>query len=689
MRKSLLRVFGLAAFAFMGISAQAQETVPYRASFETSDAGWTTIDASTKPGTTWKYTEYGLYASGYYYHCVETSRDFDACYDDYFVSPAITLEKGKTYTVQTATAGAGTTTAMTLTLELGTSATDASTFSSLATLPMENAYTAGNPESYEVTVEETGTYHFAFHAVNQDPSTSVRAYLFNFYIMTDDEGQEPGQGGDPEPVEHHVGDVVYTNDFSATDALSDWTVLDSNADGTTWGVVEGVGNATYDSDQATVAANDWLISPAVTLQNGMDYIVSYTFAQQGAFDEDLLSVHAGDAPTADEMVSYLNEESISASGTTFTGQARYTCTADGKKYFGFHLTTPNAENGQLTLTSFTVTAAEAATPQPVEDLEGELTEDKTVILRWTCPTKDTEDIVLVQPIGINIYENDALIKTYEEVSPGQQGFEVVTPTATGKVTYKVEAFIGDNKSEGKTVEINLEDEVGTEELVKTFDVSSTAKSDWVIEDNAGTGAWKYDYQNIFSFDYKNGNKDQDDWLISPAVDLSASKRYLLKYDLKTGRDYGTDITVTIGKEQNSAAQTQTLANYPELKQNGFETYQTEQFAVAESGTYYVGFHVTTANYYVSVRNVQVYVINNTATGIERVNSSVIGYNRSQALLAVPAGASQVAVYSANGTLVESTVANGQTIDLSPLASGVYVVTVKDAQGNNYRMKIAK
>lgn len=668
-------------------ASHAQQTVPYRASFEASDAGWTTIDNSTTPGTTWHYTEYGLYDMGYYYHCVETARDFDSPYDDYFVSPAITLEKGKTYNVATATAGAGVTTAMTLTLELGTSATDASTYTSLATLPMEQTYTASNPTTNTVTVEESGTYHFAFHAVGTDPSTSVRAYLFNFQVSTDDTTSTPDPTPDPgqDTVKHEIGDVAYTSDLSST---TDWTIIDSNADGVTWGALTGVGNATYNSDNATKAADDWLISPAIALQGGMDYTVSYTLAQQGSFDADQLSVMAGEEPTANGLDTYVSEETI-ADNSGAAGKARFICEESGKYYFGFHLTTPNGENGQISLTSLTITATAKATPKAVENLEAELTEDKTVILRWDSPTEDTEDMELIQTIGLNIYENGTLIKTYDEVSPGAQGIEVVTPaTTSGTATFKVETFVADNKGEAKTASVNIDDAVGQEELIKTFAISSSTKGNWVIEDNAGTGAWAFDYGTVFSFFYKLSNKTQDDWLISPAVDLEASKRYLLKYQLKTSRDYGVDLAVTIGNAQNSAAQTKTLASYTDLMQNGFGDYQTDQFAIPADGQYYVGFHVTNANYSAGVQNVQVYVINSTS-GIESLSKAgAMVYNRHAAQLLVPTDATRVTILSANGSTVKSTVANG-TVDLSSLPAGIYIVNARDAQGNDYRMKIVK
>lgn len=487
------------------------------------------------------------------------------------------------------------------------------------------------------------------------------------------------------------GDTIYATDFSGDDALASWTVIDGNSDGTTWAALSGVGNATYNSDNASQGANDLIVSPAIKMEKGTDYFVSYSFAQQGSFDPDHVMVYSGSSNTYTGVSNYLSELTLEGN-TGAQGKARYICTEDGEVYFGFLLTSENGENGQLSLTSFTVTAAKAATPKAVEGLEGELTEDKTVILRWTCPSQDTEGVDLAQLMGINIYENGTLVKTYEEVSPGTQGFEVLTPTTTtGKATFSVEAFIGDNKSEQQSVEINVSDVVGEPELVKAFAVSSATKGDWVIEDNKGNGAWAFDYGKVFSYNHKLGQKNQDDWLISPSVDLDASKRYILKYQLKTSMTYGTDIAVTIGNEQKSSAQTQVVASYSQLLQNGFGNYETEQFSIPETGAYYIGFHVTTANYSVSMQNLEVYVIKQSGTtGIEAVaKSGVLAYNRSMAQLALPAGATAAAIYNAGGTLVANMAANGSSVDLSSLASGIYVVSVKDAQGNNYRMKIAK
>ncbi|WP_288177095.1 hypothetical protein, partial [Prevotella sp. CAG:592] len=62
---------------------------------------------------------------------------FENTWNDYYVSPAFTLEAGKSYKVKTRTWKNTDPSAFTLSLMLGTSQTDASTFQKITDLEMQ------------------------------------------------------------------------------------------------------------------------------------------------------------------------------------------------------------------------------------------------------------------------------------------------------------------------------------------------------------------------------------------------------------------------------------------------------------------------------------------------------------------------------------------------------------------------
>ncbi len=501
---------------------------------------------------------------------------------------------------------------------------------------------------------------------------------------------------EPEPViPHEPGDTIIAGDFTAADAADGYTLIDGNADGHSWTTIDGISGLTYDSDEAAVAADEWIITPAVKLQSGVDYKITWQFAQQGAFDPDSIDVCIGSAATVEALSTVLAHEYVDADHTG--SSLRYSCAEDGDKYIAFHVKTPNAENGQLSLLALDVTCIEKATPKAVSDYTASIdSETKTVKLVWTTPTEDTDGLAIVNPVGAKLYENGTLIDTFDDLTAGEiVEYEYTPASFAGKAEYSVVAFIGDNESAAVSQTVNLDDVTGTEKLVKQYIVNNSTKNDWTIidansVDGTTTGAWSYDYSDIFYFKYKMGTTIEDDWLISPSVALQTGKRYILKYQLKTARDYEASVDVTIGTAPTAEAQTTIVASHPSLKQNGFGDFATEQFSVDEDADYNIGFHVTDAQYYLSMRGLCVYSIENTATGIHDASDvqNVVAYSQAAKVLLVPA-ASAVSVYTVGGALVEAIAASGTTVDFSALADGIYVVKVTEADGSVHKLKIVK
>lgn len=653
--------------------------------FGTSPTGWTTIDKSERTGTTWTWKTSGYCSKTTYSYsnCVRLGRDWSSTHDDYYVSPALQLEAGTVYDVKTLIGASYNEVhqCVTMTLEVGTSASDASTFTKVADLETVNPNSAEDfdamGETHQLTVETSGTYYLAFHGVQ---ATEEQYYGFILGIKVTKVAAEVPD------TPHEAGDVIFSGS-----SIDDFTVVDANEDGKTWGTVDGIDGITYDSDAAAEGANDWLITPALKLQKDVDYVVSYEVAQQGAFDPDEVEVYIGNGATVADLTTLLSTEQLESGH--LSASFRYSCAESATKYLGFHLATPNAENGQLSLLSLTVTAIEKATPKPVSELAATIDSDaKTVTLSWNNPTEDTKDLAIVNPLGVKVYANDALVQTLENLTESKEVYVHSPEDFSGDVTYKVVAFIGDNESEPVTTTVNLEDLSGDTILVHSFNVDYSSTSDWTIIDNGGSSTWAFDYQNIFSFNFKlgNGRYANDDWLISPAVQLETGKRYVLKYDLKTSRDYDDCINVTVGTAPTAEAQTQTVNDHKNLYQNGFATFTTPQFSVDETTNYYVGFHVYEATYSLSMRNLAVYYIGKTATGIEDVaeGQGALAYDRSANVLSVPADAT-ISVYALNGAQTFNTAAAGTTVSLASLAEGIYVVKATDKTGQTHTMKIVK
>lgn len=484
-------------------------------------------------------------------------------------------------------------------------------------------------------------------------------------------------------------EIPYTADLTKAETVATFKTIDANNDGITWTTVEGLNGLTYDSDDAKVAANDWAITPIIKFEADKNYAVAASFTRSGAFDEDIIDVYAGDEPTADKMTTKIGTFKIEDNAAE--AKLRFIVAEEGNKYIGFHVVTPGSgDNGQLSLASVSITALEKATPLAVENLEGTVnSDDKTITLTWTNPTKDTEGYPIAETLGVKLYENDVLVKTVDDAS---EGTLVYSPeNFSGETTYKVVPFIGAKDGEGATVTLNLNDLTGDLVLVKAFEFNKTAATSWtIINADKNSSKWEFDYDG-FLF---GGGSAADDWLISPALALNAKDRYVLKYELKTAwqpsnNTFFADIDVTVGQGATANAQTTTVSSHKGLSQNGYTEFQTKQFSVAADGQYNIGFHVTGIKGNANMRNLAVYAVGEATNSITEITEGgVVAYNKSNGALFVPAG-SKVALYAANGTMAMQTVADGNAISLNSLANGIYVMKITSAEGKVMTQKIVK
>lgn len=484
-------------------------------------------------------------------------------------------------------------------------------------------------------------------------------------------------------------EIPYTADLTKAETVATFKTIDANNDGITWTTVEGLNGLTYDSDDAKVAANDWAITPIIKFEADKNYAVAANFTRSGAFDEDIIDVYAGDEPTADKMTTKIGTFKIEDNAAE--AKLRFIVAEEGNKYIGFHVVTPGSgDNGQLSLASVSITALEKATPLAVENLEGTVnSDDKTVTLTWTNPTKDTEGYPIAETLGVKLYENDVLVKTVDDAS---EGTLVYSPeNFSGETTYKVVPFIGAKDGEGATVTLNLNDLTGDLVLVKAFEFNKTAATSWtIINADKNSSKWEFDYDGF----YFGGGSAADDWLISPALALNTKDRYVLKYELKTAwqpsnNTFFADIDVTVGQGATAEAQTTTVSSHKGLSQNGFAEFQTKQFSVAADGQYNIGFHMTGIKGNANMRNLAVYAVGEATNSITEITEGgVVAYNKSNGALFVPAG-SKVALYAANGTMAMQTVADGNAISLNSLANGIYVMKITSAEGKVMTQKIVK
>lgn len=148
-------------------------------------------------------------------------------------------------------------------------------------------------------------------------------------------------------------DTIYINCLTSSSLFNEMTVIDANNDEFTWYCYDG---AVYTEDcDYGHSANDWLVSPALTLRGGVEYIISIQsacamtnyperFEIKAATACNATALNGGTVIIAATTVSHTN-------WNTYTGT--FTPTDNGTYYIGIHAIS-NANMDELYVKDFSV-----------------------------------------------------------------------------------------------------------------------------------------------------------------------------------------------------------------------------------------------------------------------------------------------------------------------------------------------
>ena len=541
------------------------KTVPYSVDLKTSYADWTAVD-NNADGNTWT-------ASGSTGIMLGTalSQQHD---DDYF-SPKVTLTSGVNYKITTNIAidnPPSSSDIVTL-----TQGTDKANMTPIKQLDFKNS--GENVEEIIFTPSSSGDYYFSFHNTSVGSGNTLSIYSF--------------------AIEEYVPEIPdeteeYSSDFSGTNPLQGWTIIDVNADGNKWEIIDGYDGPTYNGMSVTNVANDWLITPALTLEAGKNYLVRYSLSQAGAFDADKIEIKWGTAPTAAGMSNLLTTEIIDLESGTIEKAVRLPATATGKIYIGFHLISP-AMASAISLNWIKLLTTEKATPNPVENLKGASDYDaKSVTLKWRNPAFDTSNAPITSGLNIKIYANGSEVTTLSSREAGADDSYTYNPSPfSGVVVYRVTAIINGVESLPQEIKIDLDDVQGELALEKEFPLDTqTDYGNWLIENVNGGSTWGY-YSSQFGDSHlympTNNQEEHNDWAITPGVVLDPTKRYVVRFDVSTSQNYPGNLKVWLGNDKTNTAMTKELLSLENICYNGSVQTTTPQFSVEKGGTYYIGF----------------------------------------------------------------------------------------------------
>ncbi|MDY6229846.1 MAG: choice-of-anchor J domain-containing protein, partial [Prevotella sp.] len=152
------------------------------------------------------------------------------------------------------------------------------------------------------------------------------------------------------------GDNIYFEDFANEAGFGNFVVVNSNEDDKTWELATGEQKtcARYNT-HATNFADDWLITPKITLPGGRMYTLTFKAASRGPFYPEALEVKWGTGQTvADMKNTLLTKTEIKTERNQWTEfEYNIKATEDMDIYVGFHAVS-NPNSFTLYVTDITV-----------------------------------------------------------------------------------------------------------------------------------------------------------------------------------------------------------------------------------------------------------------------------------------------------------------------------------------------
>lgn len=240
----------------------------------------------------------------------------------------------------------------------------------------------------------------------------------------------------------------FATEFNVSDifATMGYTVIDANEDGKTWGI-RGLGKGAYYPYNSRMAADDWLITPAIRMEAGRVYPFSCVAYCESSTDFERIEVKAGKSATAEgmtmEIVPSTDITVREANALTLRGLIKPDVTGD--YFIGLHAIS-DANKYWLTVPSLSIDAGLAyATPAGVENLTitPEATGALSVTGTFTLPSLDVTGTPLTDNVTVKILRNETLVDTRTGRPGDKLNFSDNTVPSKGDYTYTVVTCLGD------------------------------------------------------------------------------------------------------------------------------------------------------------------------------------------------------------------------------------------------------
>lgn len=425
-----------------------------------------------------------------------------------------------------------------------------------------------------------------------------------------------------------------TEDFEAGSFAEGWKLIDNNNDANSWQLITSEGNfgpkCTMYEYTSTNSANEYLFTSCVQLTAGETYQLEYYYKVSSATYPENLSVFLADAQLPGSVIDTISSH-LSITATDYTlSSTQFTVSTTGTYYFAWYAHSP-ADMFNLYVDDISIYK------------KGQ---NDIGVLKITAPTTDCgltnkEEVqVEVKNYGLDtIYafdmyymvdNNAAAIQTEtvnETIAPGNTAIVAFSDSADFSnlsTSYTITAWTAhanDDMTYNDTVSgllYNVYYDLSVQPYTTNFDVGADNYAWKIIDADNDTNTWVVDSlvgagnnSTTGSAVCFSGTTANDDYLISPCMEMKSSKLYQLKFYYASSAYFSNYISkikvlITDTPDTSALSSATTIIDLGAFSQTEF-LESISAFNVPTDGIYYVVFYAYTDadQYYVSIDDVTI------------------------------------------------------------------------------------
>lgn len=255
--------------------------------------------------------------------------------------------------------------------------------------------------------------------------------------------------------------IPYQETFDTETDFSAYTVIDANGDGGSewedpcWKYDQAYAAAFYYSPLAVKEADDWLITPALSLS--ADQLYQVTFLTYGYYGDTLshLQIACGAEPTVEAMGEPVFDEHFRSSMQATRTFNAYFSPQGGTRYIGFHNITKGREH--LSIDNVRISSVGTSkVPDRVRDASATPDERGKALLAFKAPAVSARGDALSGTLKVHIYKgSDKTPSVTLEAAPGQELSWTDEWTTPAQFSYVVKAENEEGEGIPTTLSVDL------------------------------------------------------------------------------------------------------------------------------------------------------------------------------------------------------------------------------------------